>query len=360
MNSENFSFKALKMKSNFIPQKLNENISKIKENEIKKKSNYIIDNKGKIIQSKILIPNKKCHFKKNNNTIQEQTKATLSQKNIAIKKLNPIPIRKQSCGLIKRNKNYQIYASNSTLNSHIKTHINIQKEDITEKSYRNLVKNEKIKQIPKSPKNNPIKLNNNNYYINNNSSNNYNNFGIKIIGNGKNNEEYPLYITKIDQRQHILNNNINNNNFNGNITYNNNVNLNFNNNNCKNNEIIYDIPKRIYINNKEIDMIKKNIHSKSPTFRSPKLPTQNSPIKIKNINYQDEKNIQIFNKNKLIKIPFIQNNFSTDKKLFPDNYCFHEITHLNSPKKNNKNNTININYNNNYNRILNDYLKNEK
>ena len=348
-NSEKHICEALNTKTNFISQTANENIQILEENKKRKKSNYIIDNKKKILKSKILIPNKKCHFKKINNTLQEKTKDTLSKKNNTIKKLNPIPIRKQSCGLIKRNNNYQLYASNSFINSHIKNNINNLKGNITETSYKNLLKNERLKLIPKSPM---IKPNNNNYYINNNSPNNYNNIGIKIIENNKNNKEYPLYITKIDQRQNILNNNINNNNFNGNITYNNNVNLNFNND--KNNEIIYDIPKRIYINNKEIDIIKKNIRSKSPSFRPIKLSNKVSPIKIKNINFQQGNNIQIFNKNKLIKVPIIKTEFSRDKKLFPDNYSFHEITHLNSPKKIIKNyNSINYNNDkNNHNCII--------
>ena len=379
-NSENYLLKALNNKTKFISQKANENITTLEKNNNKKNPNYIIDNKKKIIKTKILIPNKKCHFKKINKTLQEGTKATLSQKNIPNKKLNTLPIRKQSCGIIKRNNNYQLYESNTSTNFRIKTNINNAKRDITETSYKNL--NERIKLIPKSPKNLLNKTKNNNYYIKNNYPKSYNNIGIKIIENNKNNKEYPLYITKIDQRQQILNNNINNNNFNGNITYNNNVNLNFNNNNDKNNNIIYDIPKRIYINNKEIDIIKNNIHSKSPTFRTPKLPNQLSPIEIKNINYQQGNTIQIFNKNKLIKIPIIQTEFSRDKKVFPDNFSFHEITHINSPKKKTKkkhnsincNNDANNNYtigstnlyldglyddkNNNLNRISNNYLLN--
>ena len=150
-NSENYLLKALNNKTKFISQKANENITTLEENNNKKKPNYIINNKKKIIKTKILIPNKKCHFKKINKTLQERTKPTLTQKNIANKKLNPLPIRKQSYGFIKRNNNFQLHESNTSTNFHIKTKINNSKRDIAETSYKNLNKNERIKLIPKSP-----------------------------------------------------------------------------------------------------------------------------------------------------------------------------------------------------------------
>ena len=330
-NSKNFTHKTINEKNKIIYQKkehsmilANKNNSISERNNSFKKTNYIIDNKKKLIKSKLLIPNSKCQFKKTNKTAK-QIQESKDQQIILNKKISKEPSRRQSCGIIKRNKNYQLFVSNSSENSPKKlTNKNVSIKN-TKKSTNNTnntninsVKKEKINLMQRIPKKISLKLKNN-YYIKNNSENNYNNIGIKIIDNEKK-KESPLCVTKMGKRQNMLNNNINNNNFNGNITYNNNVNLNFNN---KDN-IIYDIPniptmsniqKNIYINNKEMNIIKKNI----------------------NQNYNIEKDISIIKRNKLIKIPIIQNNFSHIKKEFPNNYSYHEITHLHSPNRTNRN-----------------------
>ena len=345
-NSKNYSYKTINDKNKITYQKrdhsmiiTNKNNSILEQNNIINKTNYIIDNKKKILKRKLLIPNNKCQFKKTNK-IPKKIQETASQKIILDKKISKRPSRRQSCGFINRNKNYQLYVSNSSSNSPKKVpdkNISIKKSKIninnTNKEHIQ-TKKEKMNLISKSPKKISIKLKNN-YYIKNASQNNFNNIGIKIINNEKK-AECPLCVTKIDKRQNILNNNINNNNFNGNITYNNNVNLNFN----DKDNIIYDIPnisnipdipKKIYINNREMNIIKKNFKQ-----------SNNNDI-----------NTSIIKRNKLIKIPIMKNDFSHIKKEFPNNYSYHEITHSNYPYKANKINVereeylkpINININ---------------
>ena len=330
-NSKNYTNKAINEKNKIIYQKRdnsmilsNKNNLISERNNLNKKTNYIIDNKKKIIKSKLLIPNSKCQFKKTNKTAKQIQEST-DQKIILNKKINKELSRRQSCGIIKRNKNYQLFVSNSSGNSPNKNKnknvpIKSTKKSTnnTNNTHINSVKKEKINLIQKIPKKISLKLKNN-YYIKNTSENNYNNIGIKIIDNDKK-REIPLCVAKMGKRENILNNNINNNNFNGNITYNNNVNLNFN----KKDNIIYDIPniptitdipKNLYINNKEANIIKKNISQ----------------------NYSIENDISIIKRNKLIRIPIIQNDFSDIKKEFPNNYSYHEITHLNSPNRANRN-----------------------
>ena len=315
-NSKNSAYKTLNNKNKIIYKKKehsmiisNKNNSILEQNNIIKKENYIIDNKKKIIKRKLLIPNNKCQFKKIDikpKKIQE----TINKKIIINKQINKLPIRRKSCGSVITNSNNQLKVLNSSSNSPnkgINKNIKIKNLKNINNKHINSVKKEKINLIPKSPKNISIKLKNN-YYIKNTSENNYNNIGIKIINNDKKNE-CPLCITKIDKRKNILNNNINNNNFNGNITYNNNVNLNFNN---KDN-LIYDLPKKIYISNKEMNFIKKNFN--------------------KSFDNDNENTMHIIKRNKLIRIPVEQNNFSHNKNEFPNNYNYHEITHLNSPNK---------------------------
>ena len=330
-NPKNWTNKTINEKNKIIYQKRdhsmilsNKNNSISERNNLIKKTNYIIDNKKKIIKSKLLIPNSKCQFKKTNKTAK-QIKESTGQKIILSKKINKEPSRRQSCGIIKRNKNYQLFVSNSSGNSPNKiTNKNVSIKNTnkntnnTNNTHIDSVKKEKINLIQKIPKKISLKLKNN-YYIKNTSENNYNNIGIKIIDNEKK-RECPLCVSKMGKRQNILNNNINNNNFNGNITYNNNVNLNFNNKDniiydIPNIPTITDIPKNIYINNKEMNIMKKNI----------------------NQNYSIENDISNIKRNKLIKIPIIQNDFSHTKKEFPNNFSYHEITHLNSPKSTNRN-----------------------
>ena len=322
---------------------VNKTVQINKGNDFYKKSNYIIDNnKKQILKRNLQIPNTKCQFKKINNNFPKKNRDPIKQKKIINKKINEIALRNQRNSLKKRNSNSQFSSSNTSAYITNEAINNTQKGKIISKPLKIAVAGEKMKLIPKSPRN-IKKISNNNYYINSNSQNDYNNIAIKIISNSNknNSKDYPLYITKIEKRRNILNN-INNNNFNGNITYNNNVNFNFNNN--KDNEIIYDLPKKIQFNKKDMDIIKGNFHLRTPSFDSPKIYTEVSPIKKnKFINSHNNPN----ESNKLIKIPFFQTDFSFKQKEFPDNYSYHEIIHL-SAKKIPKNSNIKNKRNNHY------------
>ena len=336
----NISYITLKDDNNLITkekQKLNivnEKILKSKEKYINKKSKFIIDNNKKILlKKKFLFPNSKLYIKKTKNTKNNiSNQSNLINKQVEkvgtlTKKVSPPTLKRNNSGYSHRNKNYIIYVSKSRLNSPNKTFNNIQGKIKILKPILKPNKDKKNNLIPKNTKIIPIKSNNN-YYLKNNTQRNYNNIGIKIIQN-ENSEESPVFMTNIEQRPNILSNN----NYNGNITYNNNVNLNFNNN--KDNEILFDIPKKIFISNKEMKLIKNKFHSRSPSFNSPKIFRNISPIRIDDINYKRQYNIKI--KNKLIKIPFIKNDFLSapkNKKEY-NNHSYHEITYFNTPKSNN-------------------------
>ena len=309
--------------------------SKIKiinnKSKSKSKSKYIIDNKIKILlKKKFLLQNNNNN---NNIYIKKVNKNNQSQNDIinkqeeeqSNKKTSPPILKRNKSGFAHRKNNYIIYVSNTGLNSPNKTLNNIQGKLKFFKSFKNIIKDKNIKLIQKSTKIIPIKSKNN-YLTKNNTHKSYKNIGIKIIGN--NNNECSVLMTKIEENPDILKNN----NYKGNITYNNNVNLNFN-NNKDNNEILLDIPKRIYINNNEMEMGKKKFHSRSPSFNYPRIIHSISPLKIDEKRYH----IKIVKKgNKLIKIPIIQNE---KKKELADNYSYHEITHFKTPKKRiNKNN----------------------
>ena len=311
-NSENITYHKLnnKMKLNF-----SQNYGSIRNIPIMKKKvfNIKMNEDKKIIKRKLVIPNAKCHFKKSDGSISKQKEKKEEKQPISNKysKIITKPLKRKSSGYIRRNNNINLYNSKSGENIQIKKIENLKNEKGIKiiKYYRNSVKENK--------ENKPINTKIISIKSGGNLPKNYNNIGIKIIPSNQKYNERPLYITKIEERSNILNNNINNHNYNGHITYNNNVNLNFNNN--KGNEIIFDIPKKIYI------------------FNSPKIAKEINPVKIKNIKKKYNNKIE----NKRNKIPINLADISKIKKEFPNNYSYHEIIHFNSPKKLNKNNYMN-------------------
>ena len=82
-------------------------------NDNKKQSQYIIYNNKRILKRKLLIPNTKCHFKKPNNNTSKQKKIILNKENSLNKKINIPNIKRQSSGLIRRNKNHKLTESKS-------------------------------------------------------------------------------------------------------------------------------------------------------------------------------------------------------------------------------------------------------
>ena len=298
-------------------------------NDNKKQSQYIIVNNKKILKRKLPIPNTKCHFIKPNNNTSKQKKIILNKENSLNKKVNVPSIKRHGSGLIRRNKNYQLPESKSGKISPNRIVINNQKQIGTKilKTTRNSPKERnEIKLLPNKTKKIPINQKNNNNK-NYNSVQNYNNIGIKIIQNNKNNDEFPKFITKIIRRTNIKNDNINNTNYN-NINCNNNKNINIHYNNKVYNQNVSHNSKKIFINKKDMKIINKKFHLRSPSFNSPKLPKVISPIRIRNHNYEKKNNI-----NKLLNIPLTQTDISNSQNDFPDNYSYHEISNFNSPKK---------------------------
>ena len=325
-------------------------ISKEKNN---KKQKCPIDNNIKI-RKKLLIPNSKCHFKKTENSNIKQNHINKNKEN-SVKKINIPNLKRNNSGYAQRNKNRRVLESkpnnNTSKINRILFKVNNnnnnseQQKNKNNKSsrYNSLKRNNgdnKNKLISqKTKKNNSMKKNCQCQLKKNisNSVNHYNNIGIKIIqNNGKTNADCPKFITKIICRTNEINEKLNTTNYNPYI----NINLNNNNNNFKKvekNKIIFSNPKNIYFNKKENNTIKKNFHSKSNSFDSPKIPYLISPIRIRNYNYENANNIT-----KIIKIPLTQTNTSISQKDFPDNYSYHEITHFSSAKKKSNNNNKNI------------------
>ena len=325
---------------------------KSKNNNNNKKPKCLIDNSMKI-RKKLLIPNSKCHFKKTDNSNIKQSNINMNKENSVNKKINIPNLKRNHSGFAQRNKNRRLPESKpnnntSKINRIIFNNNNNNREQQKNKSLKssrnnslqgnknnnNNNKNKLISQ--KTKKNNSlIKKNNQLKKNNSNSVNHYNNIGIKIIqNNGKNNDDCPKFITKVICRTNEINEKLNTTNYNRNI----NRNLNKNNNFSEKNEIIFWNPKNIYFNKNENNIFKKNIHSRSTSLDSPKIPYLISPIRIRNYNYENTNNIA-----KIIKIPLTKTDTSISQKDFPDNYSYHEITHFSSAKKKSNNNNNNNN-----------------
>ena len=345
----------------------NGSISISKEINNNKKPKCIINNSKKIIRKTLLIPNSKCQFKKvdNNNSIRQKKINMNKEKSFSLNKIIKIPdLKRHNSGYVQRKKNCQLLESKprkNTSNTTVFNNIEQQKTKIV-KTSRNFSNKENNKKKLIQQKEKKIYSLKNNNLKNINSVKNYNNIGIKIIqnnGNGRNNGNCPKFITKIVYRTNAVNEKLNTTTYNNNININLNNNYNSNNNNNKDNQIIFGNPtKTIFFNKNDInDDIKKKIHIRSSSYNMTKIKDSISPIKVKNIHYENKNN----DNNKKIKIPFTQIDMSNSHKVLPNNYNYHEITHFSSSKKNTNYNNINIpeeqyiNKNNNNNNNENGY-----
>ena len=274
----------------------NGNYKIIKEGDNNEEFHYIYNN---IDLNKNILPiqNKKRLIKKDNNFILNQ-------------KIENEAFKRKQLGIIKRAKNYQLYISTS---GGKKPNFTINTESNQNKSFsqnKNLLKRDNIKLLSNKyiDKNN-IKNNNINIY-------NYNNKNLKIraFQQSPKNKGYQIYNKKnslpketFNENNHNCNilkaNDINYNNFEGNIS-NNNYKINLNN--------------------------QKKIFRSPPSYNSKKFIRKiTSPLR-RNLSKEEEFNDNIIKINDMDQKTFNQKN---TKKHYADNYNYHEIIHYNSPKK---------------------------
>ena len=275
----------------------NGNYKIVKERDNNDEFHYI-NNGSKINKNILPIPNKIRFIKKDNKYIMDQ------------KEENDIYRRKHS-GIIKRADNYQFYISSS---GRKQPKFTLNTEQNGNKSFsqkKNLLKRDNIKLFPNNYLDkNKIKNNNINIYKNNKYLK-ISDFqqSPKSKGYQINNKKYSLPKKNINKKEHNYNYNIinasdiNNNNFEGNTSYNN---------------------FRINMSNKG------KIYRSPPSYSSNKfLRKIMSPLK-RNISKEIEFNENIIKIYKINKMSLNQMNVSNH---YPDNYKYHEIIHYNSPKK---------------------------
>ena len=294
----------------------------IKENNYNN-SKYIT--KNKIVKNKYPIPNKR-YFKKVNSISDNSIQKNL----ISFQNLNHSLLKRQNSGIVKRTENYQFYISRSGKVSPNKT-INFNKEG---KKLNNPIIDISLRLNSKSPKNIQTNLTNKNIFIRD-TNNNCSNSEMRTIKNT------PTYINSTDfqkdeQKQNLIFKNINNiitnNNYNENYNY---STVNYNSyRNINNNEILFNNPQKTYYKLNNINNYKQDFFPKSPTVYNCHKLQRNmiSPLKGREIymNNNSKNEYEIIKRNKIIKIPCNSINL---KKKFPNNYRYHEIIVLNSPKR---------------------------
>ena len=306
----------------------NGSIPSVKE----KKSNFVF-NKKKLNKNSIPNSNSKCYIKKTNNNKEKQKRENNNSKPKINSNLNSHSKKHQSdskhksLSLIKRNKNSPlrfITPGKSTPNKNINIIHNKNKNKLNSLN-NNSLNNQKPPENKYNSKSKKISFFKDKvcYYKNG-----------KILSNGKNKGEIPIYHKKIDKNKRLLCINKNKNNI-----------INISSDNVKrsinyykqkeniitnNSLVMKNINNNIFSSNKE-NKIRNIYYPRSPTSKSIHFKKEVSPIKKVSYIKKNMNENQLNENNKNSKIPSYRVFKSGNK--FPNNYSYHEIVYKNSPKK---------------------------